>query len=344
MKKRFGLFIVDDAFCVCLGGAFTMLCIVALVLGGIVLSGCTPEDDEPIIIPVESVIINNEDLSMETGTTALFSAWVFPLNASEQGIEWESDSPLVASINSSGLVTAHTAGNVIIVARSVDGHKTAHCAITVTNPKYVYGEWVSGVRYFPVRQVFINCSPSDVGLTVFDPYKQPPIPDYIDFYSVIDSVNVAFEDVGVQFYLAKDTVITTSMSFSNDSKNVYPDPGAADSRMINVYYVDHFLGMAGWGDYPNKTSVLPEDLSWYLSKFKIQIQYVTQADLSTLIHELGHFFGLKHVYDNPLYPNNYMGDGSSIKGAVFTADQKARMLECSFWFTNDVLVRGRTER
>lgn len=71
--------------------------------------------------------------TLDISDTLQLSASVIPSIAS-QAVTWTSSAPLVATVNSTGLVTAVDDGTATITATSVaDGAKSGTCAVTV-NP------------------------------------------------------------------------------------------------------------------------------------------------------------------------------------------------------------------
>ncbi|MGL4607866.1 MAG: Ig-like domain-containing protein [Eubacteriaceae bacterium] len=89
----------------------------------------TPVPEPPIIL-VSGVQINPGNATLLIGETLQLHANVLPTNASNKGILWESANPSIAKVTD-GLVTALKNGETEVIARSVDGNKTAICKITV---------------------------------------------------------------------------------------------------------------------------------------------------------------------------------------------------------------------
>ena len=89
---------------------------------------------EPKPVPVTSVSLNKSSLSLSVGEAETLRATVQPDDAAEKGIRWDSDRPDVASVSSTGMVTARAAGTAIITATTSDGGKTASCTVTVNQP------------------------------------------------------------------------------------------------------------------------------------------------------------------------------------------------------------------
>lgn len=85
-------------------------------------------------ISVTGVTLDKSTLSLEEGATGQLTATVTPSNASNKAVSWSSDNTEVATVDSSGKVTAVKAGTAKITVKTADGAKTAVCALTVTAP------------------------------------------------------------------------------------------------------------------------------------------------------------------------------------------------------------------
>ena len=104
----------------------------AVVLG--LLVGCSPcESDaasgDPTTIPVESVSLDDYDLSLLVGESDTLNATVKPYDATNRDVSWSSSNRDVATVSSSGVVKAVGAGIATITA-TADG-KSATCKVTV---------------------------------------------------------------------------------------------------------------------------------------------------------------------------------------------------------------------
>ena len=84
----------------------------------------------PIIITGLSLIPSSTTLA--PGATTQISAAFVPSNATNKTLTWSSSNTAIATVNSSGLITAVAAGTANIFATSTDGsNRTATCTITV---------------------------------------------------------------------------------------------------------------------------------------------------------------------------------------------------------------------
>ena len=93
-------------------------------------------------VPVTGVTLSQTELSLTEGGTAQLTATVLPETATNRNVTWSSNAPGVATVNSSGKVTAVSAGTATITVTTADGGFTATCTVTVrpdippANPNY----------------------------------------------------------------------------------------------------------------------------------------------------------------------------------------------------------------
>ncbi|MBP5476860.1 MAG: Ig-like domain-containing protein [Paludibacteraceae bacterium] len=94
-------------------------------------------DIEPI--HVTEVKLNITELTLEEEETKQLKATVYPADTDFPDVTWSSSNENIASVSSTGLVTAKKAGNATITA-STDG-KSASCAVTVTEKPVGHGDY-----------------------------------------------------------------------------------------------------------------------------------------------------------------------------------------------------------
>lgn len=87
-----------------------------------------------VATPVTAVTLDKTTLSIKRGNTETLTATIEPENASNKNVTWASDNEAVATVDENGVVTAVSAGTANITVTTVDGNKTATCAVTVSNP------------------------------------------------------------------------------------------------------------------------------------------------------------------------------------------------------------------
>ena len=85
-----------------------------------------------VVQPVTSVSLNYSSRAMDAWATVQLTASVRPDNAYNKGVTWSSSDTSVASVDNTGLVTAHKKGEAIITVTAVDGSgESDSCDITV---------------------------------------------------------------------------------------------------------------------------------------------------------------------------------------------------------------------
>ncbi len=89
-------------------------------------------------VAVTGVSLNKSTLSLTVGETETLTATISPSNATNKNVTWSSSNTSVATVSSSGVVTAKAAGTATITVKTVDGNKTATCAVTVTASGHAY--------------------------------------------------------------------------------------------------------------------------------------------------------------------------------------------------------------
>lgn len=82
---------------------------------------------------VDRVTVTPDKLSLKPGETAKLEAAVYPLDVEKKTVSWTSSDPKVATVDSSGSVSAVGIGRAEITATSDDGSHTASCAVTVVH-------------------------------------------------------------------------------------------------------------------------------------------------------------------------------------------------------------------
>lgn len=100
----------------------------ALVCAATIFVSCAKT---PANVAVQSVKLDESSILLYEGDTQSLKATVLPSGATNTAVEWSSDNAAVATVSNSGMVTAVKAGEAKITVTTVDGGKTATCAVTV---------------------------------------------------------------------------------------------------------------------------------------------------------------------------------------------------------------------
>jgi uncharacterized protein YjdB len=84
--------------------------------------------------------LNKNTATITVGGKETLIATVAPANATNKSVSWRSNDETVATVSSSGEVTAVSAGNATITVATADGNRTAICVVTVTTIKFPVAE------------------------------------------------------------------------------------------------------------------------------------------------------------------------------------------------------------
>ena len=117
-----------------------------------------------VVKPVTGITLNKTSATMKIGDTLQLSATVSPSDATNKTVTYKSSNTAVATVNSSGKVTAKGAGTATITATA--GSKSATCSITVegivdatggTNKTISEGETLKlSVKKYPTTSGTLN--------------------------------------------------------------------------------------------------------------------------------------------------------------------------------------------
>ena len=89
-----------------------------------------------VTVPVASVTLNKNELTLEKDGSEVLTAVVAPEDAADKTVTWSSSNATVATVDQSGKVTAVGAGTATItVVSNADETKKATCVVTVTEPE-----------------------------------------------------------------------------------------------------------------------------------------------------------------------------------------------------------------
>ena len=86
-----------------------------------------------VTIPPERIVLSQEELSLNVGSTQPLAAVVMPENATDKQVTWESSDTAIVTVGTDGTVTAVAPGSAAVTVRC--GEVTASCTVTVTAPE-----------------------------------------------------------------------------------------------------------------------------------------------------------------------------------------------------------------
>ena len=95
-----------------------------------------PTPPKPSVVKVAKITLNKTTASVGKGKTMQLTATVTPTNATNKAVTWKSSNTKIATVSSTGKVTAKSAGTVTITCTAKDGSgKKATCKVAVTESK-----------------------------------------------------------------------------------------------------------------------------------------------------------------------------------------------------------------
>ena len=91
-----------------------------------------------VVQPVTSIYLDKTSLEMTALDTYQLQASVYPSEANNKEVSWESSDEKVATVDENGLVQAKEKGTAVITAKAKDGSEVSrNCKVTVKNTAYV---------------------------------------------------------------------------------------------------------------------------------------------------------------------------------------------------------------
>ena len=123
-------------------GTVTITCTAQADSGKKATCKVTVTEPKPPVKPtvkVTKVTLNKKTATLSPKETLTLKATVTPTNATNKGVTWKSSNTKIATVSSTGKVTAKAAGTVTITCTAKDGSgKKATCKITVYNNTQAY--------------------------------------------------------------------------------------------------------------------------------------------------------------------------------------------------------------
>ncbi|MCX7987227.1 MAG: alpha-amylase family glycosyl hydrolase, partial [Bacteroidales bacterium] len=247
-------------------------------------------------VSVTSVSVSPSSASLFVGQTLLLTATISPSNATNQNVTWSSSNNAIATVSSTGLVTANAAGTATITVRTEDGNKTATSTITVSNPTsfkvYFYRptNWGSFIRIY-----YWNTIPSGSMANVSWPgvaMKAESKGWYSFTFTNVSSTNLIFTDGTNQ--TADLTRNTTGWYKDNTWYNSEPSvPSIVYYRIKNRWQSTQYLYDGGdqlkYGVFPSTNNFAYQ---WILNDVGQQNGYVSLKNRQT-----GEFIHIENLQD-----------------------------------------------
>jgi len=108
-------------------GIMSVVCMASLIS----VVSCSDDDDDPVVVAVQSVKIEQTTVELKPESTVDLKATVAPEDASNKTVKWTSSNEAIATVDDKGTVTGVAEGQATITVTTVEGSFTATSAITV---------------------------------------------------------------------------------------------------------------------------------------------------------------------------------------------------------------------
>ncbi len=85
-------------------------------------------------IPVQSIVLDNDTITLNVGESTKIIANILPENATDKRLKFISTNTSIVTVNDNGLIVAHKKGTANIQVQSYDAKVVANCLIIVNDP------------------------------------------------------------------------------------------------------------------------------------------------------------------------------------------------------------------
>jgi uncharacterized protein YjdB len=190
-------------------------------------------------VNVEGVTLNKSTTSIAEGATETLTATVAPPTATNKSVTWRSSEPTVATVDSSGKITALKAGTTTITVTTEDGSFTDTCAVTVT-------EVATGVMSVTFDSAVSGQDTASIQIVIRN----------VDYTTYTNSVDITYTQSGTNktATFAKDATLSTQFQ----EVTLAPEDGSLTST---PYAIPDFQTLTFSQEVPFGATVAVYDLN-----------------------------------------------------------------------------------
>lgn len=142
----------------------------------IILTCVTPDWEKEYVLPteiyrmVDEIYMPESYYQVEIGQSCTIAANPVPENADYPQLDWESDNPEIATVDSEGKVTGISAGNTVIRATATDGSEvSAACNVEVMQQSGINGIGTDGITVRGINgSIVVTGVSDDTEISVYD--------------------------------------------------------------------------------------------------------------------------------------------------------------------------------
>lgn len=283
------------------------------------------------VIPVESVSLDKTSISMTVGDAQTLTATVAPENATDKSLTWSSSNTTVATVSSSGLVTAYSAGTATITVTTNDGSYTSSCSVAVVSPvSSIQLDKMEG-SYYEGARIILNATihpESEISRDIDWTSSDSEIADFIQFYSSGVKIRAKKEgnaiitaSVGEKsalFYLSVKRSESYSIQYITDDKQIVSPKGMGEivsntygqyglirfNQPIGDIVSNSFCNDNGSIDFYNLRYIkIPEGVTW-ISSYAFFEDYLVGISLPESLTNIGGFAFARCYIEHIIIPKN----------------------------------------
>jgi len=248
---------------------------------------------------VTSVTLSPASASLSIGATQQLTPTVLPSNATNKNFTYSSNNTAVATVNSSGLITAVANGTAIITVTTVDGSKTSTCAVTVSTTP-------SGGTYYTIKNRWTGAYLSDAGANVgyganasANNYKWQKIAVDATYFvlknvATGELINIESQTGSVQCNLT-DTGFW-SAQWSSDNVDGTWIRIRNRWQSVNIVHVENQTGSAQYGNSQD---------GWFSAQWQLVPTTVGTAKSALKIEDVSTAEPVIGIYPNPATDNQF---------------------------------------
>jgi len=140
-------------------------------------------------VNVERIALDKSNVTIKIGKSLKLNAQIYPNNATNKTIKWESSNPNVASVDQNGIITGISEGTAEIRAISENG-VAANCSVVVTEmPLIKIENYPSFLLFNEVKSLAINIQNNDDISVFIEKIEIFENNNIFNSYSAIDLIN-----------------------------------------------------------------------------------------------------------------------------------------------------------
>ncbi len=250
-------------------------------------------------VAVTSVSLSPSSASLNAGGTQQLTPTVLPANATNKSVTYSSNNTAVATVNSSGLITAVANGTATITVSTVDGNKTSTCIVTVSTTS-------GGGNYYTIKNRWTGAYLSDAGTNT-------------GYGTTVSGNNYKWQKIAIDatYFVLKNVATGELMNIEGQTGNVqcnitdttfwsaqwssdYIDGTWVRLRNRwqtgNIIHVENQTGSAQYGNSQD---------GWYSAQWQLEPTTVGTGKSALKIEEVSETEQVISIYPNPSVNNEF---------------------------------------